>query len=89
MRLTTRKDFDRAYAEIESKFRNADAPRRCPLSFGDNPRPKLAGLLLPKTWPRPRDCGDYTAVTHVTQVGLSPRANTGIIGYYAEYVSCA
>lgn len=55
-------------AGIESKFRNADASRRCPLSFGDNPRPKLAGLLPPKTWPRPRDCRDYAAVTHVARV---------------------
>ena len=35
------------------------------LFFLDNPRSKLAGLLVPKTGPRPRDCRDYAAVTHV------------------------
>lgn len=42
--------------------------RDAAFSFVDNPRPKLAGLLPPKTGPRPRDCRDYAAVTHVARV---------------------
>jgi len=65
---TTREDFDCCCASKSNQSFATRTRRVVALSFGDNPRPKLAGLLPPKTGPRPRDCRDYAAVTHVARV---------------------